>query len=51
MNARSALYLIAQLFGDASAINNGSVVKRIARRSAGRYMGKSVLRRLIKRSR
>jgi len=50
MKARSALYVLAQILGDANAVSNKSIGKRIARRSLGRVAGKSVLRRLVKRS-
>lgn len=49
MNVRSALYLLAQLMGDANAIGNKSVVQRIARRIMGKYTGKMMMRRLIGR--
>jgi len=50
MKSRSALYVLAQILGDVNAVSNKSIGKRIARRSLGRVAGKSVLRRLVKRS-
>ncbi len=49
MNIRSILYFLAQILGDANAISKNSVVKRIARRSIGRYSGKHMMRRLVGR--
>jgi len=47
MGLRSALYAIARLMGDASAVKKGRVGKRIARRAAGKATGRT-LRKLIK---
>jgi len=37
--ARGLLYGLAKLLGDASAVQRGTVGKRIARRAAGRVAG------------
>ena len=42
MNLRSLLYLLARLMGDVNAIKRGEVGKRIARRVAGRVIGKGL---------
>ena len=41
-NTRGWLYAIAKCLGDLSAISNGSVGKRIGRRTAGKITGKGL---------
>ncbi len=44
---RGLLYTLAKLLGDLSAIQKGTVGKRVARRAAGKVAGKG-LRKLLK---
>lgn len=46
MSIRSFLYLVARLMGDISAIENGTIEKRIIRRAAGRITGRALGRLL-----
>lgn len=39
---RNILYKIARILGDLNAINKGRIGKRLERRAAGRYAGKSL---------
>lgn len=42
MGLRSLLYFIARLMGDISAVQKGTVGRRIGRRVAGRATGKAL---------
>lgn len=42
MGVRSALYKIARLLGDVNAVKKGKVGKRIARRAAGKAIGRGL---------
>lgn len=39
---RGSFYKSAKFLGDVSAVKNGTVAKRLTRRVAGRYTGKSL---------
>ena len=39
---RGFLYTLAKLLGDAQAVKNGNVGKRVARRAAGKATGKAL---------
>lgn len=49
MNIRNALYLLAQLIGDINSAKRGRVIQRVQRRAMGRFTGKMLMRKLIKR--
>ena len=49
MKTRSALYLLAQILGDVNSVSRKSIGRRVARRSLGRFTGKTLLRRLVRR--
>ena len=40
MKLRAALYMLAKILGDISAVKKGKTGKRITRRAAGRMAGK-----------
>jgi hypothetical protein len=42
MTTRGWLYALAKLLGDLSAVQHGTVGKRIARRAAGRITGRAL---------
>lgn len=42
MSFRSLLYTLGKLLGDARAVKNGTVGKRIARRVAGKITGRGL---------
>ena len=42
MSLRSLLYASARLLGDVNAIRRGTVLKRIARRAAGKVTGRAL---------
>ena len=42
MTLRSALYLLARILGDVSAVRRGTVGRRIARRLAGKVTGRGL---------
>jgi hypothetical protein len=49
MNLRNALYFLAQLVGDINSAKRGRVMKRVQRRALGRFTGKHLMRRIVKR--
>ena len=42
MGLRSLLYFIARLMGDISAVQKGTVGRRVARRAAGKATGRAL---------
>jgi hypothetical protein len=40
--SRGWLYALARLLGDASAVKNGTIGKRIARRAVGKAVGRGI---------
>ena len=42
MGLRSFLYLVARLLGDISAVQKGTVGRRVARRAAGKATGRAL---------
>ncbi len=42
MGLRSLLYFIARLMGDLSAVQKGTVGRRVARRTAGKATGRAL---------
>lgn len=42
MGLRNALYKAARLMGDANALKKGKVVRRVARRGAGKVTGRGL---------
>jgi len=49
MKARNTLYWLAQIMGDVNSAKKGTVLLRIQRRAMGRFTGKTLMRKLVKR--
>lgn len=42
MGIRSSLYKVARIMGDVNAVQKGTVRKRVARRAAGKVIGRGL---------
>lgn len=49
MKIRNTLYFLAQMLGDLNSAKRGRVIQRIQRRAMGKFSGKYLMRKLVKR--